>query len=338
MSHDARVWQVKTGDLLVEINASKLDFESRLENWLKNDISVLDNELLVIGSQVLTDFGGYIDLLCVDSAGDVVIIELKRDKTPRDTVAQVLDYASWVVDLSYERVVEIANQYLNQSFEVAFQKKFLKDLPESINTNHKLVVVASKIDQNSERIISYLSNTYGVNINAVTFQYFQTTEGFELLTRVFLIEPERVDSNSKSKSSSKRNPNLTLEEFYDIAYNNGYKDLQYAIERFKTLFAKINTNKSKINLYGSSNGKPILLMNLIPKESSQSDGLKFEILADRSMIYFNLTESEFKSILPPEILYWEYDQHQNDMKGYQGFFTSIEQLDYFVQKASQQKK
>jgi len=253
MSHDARVWQVGTGDLLVEINTSRLDFESRLENWLRNDISILDKELLVIGSQVLTDFGGYIDLLCIDSSGDIVIVELKRDKTPRDTVAQALDYASWVVGLSYERVIEIANQYLNQPLGDVFQNKFGIELPESINSNHKIVVVASKIDQKSERIISYLSNGYGVNINAATFQYFQTTEGIELLTRVFLIEPEQVNSNTKSKGSSKRNPNLTLEGFYEIAFNNGYEDLQQAIEKFKLVF-RIGTNVSKINLYRRSNG------------------------------------------------------------------------------------
>ena len=338
MSHDSRVWQVKTGDLLVEINISKLDFESRLENWLKKDISILDSDLLVIGSQVLTDFGGYIDLLCIDSLGDIVVVELKKDKTPRDTVAQALDYASWVVDLSYERVMEIANQYLKKPFADVFQNKFETELPESVNTNHKIVVVASKIDQKSERIISYLSNAYGVNINAATFQYFKTTEGIKLLTRVFLIEPERVDSNSKSKGSSKRNSNLTLEQFYKIASDKGYNHLQYAVEKFEPLFTgKNTTNRSRINLRGSSNGKPLLLMNLIPKESSQSEGLKFEICADRFMACFNLNESELKAILPPEIKFWEFDQNENDMKGYQGFFTSIEQLDNFVQKLSQAK-
>lgn len=196
MSSDTRVWQVSADDLLMEINTSKLNFESRLENWLENDISILDKDLLVIGRQVSTDFGGSIDLLCVDSSGDTVIVELKRDKTPRDTVAQALDYASWVVDLSYERVIEIADQYLKEPLGGAFYNKFRKDLPESVNTNHKIVVVASSIDQKSERIISYLSNTYGVNINAVTFQYFQTTEEIEFLTRVFLIEPEQVDINT----------------------------------------------------------------------------------------------------------------------------------------------
>lgn len=278
MSSDTRVWQVSADDLLMEINTSKLNFESRLENWLENDISILDKDLLVIGRQVSTDFGGSIDLLCVDSFGDTIIVELKRDKTPRDTVAQALDYASWVVDLSYERLVEVAEQYLNQPFANAFQNRFLKDLPESLNTNHKIVVVASRIDQKSERIISYLSNTYGVNINAVTFQYFQTTEGIELLTRVFLLEPDRVDNNTKN---SKRNPSLTLDQFYKIASNNGYDQLPQVIEKLKPLFPKATTNRSRINLYRLSNGKYALVMNLVPNECSQSEGLKFELLAQR---------------------------------------------------------
>jgi len=75
-------------------------------------------------------------------------------------------------------------------------------------------------------------------------------------------------------------------------------------------------------------------MNLIPRESSQSEGLKFELFAKRFMNCFNLNESQLQEILPSESKPWEYDQNDNDMKGYQGFFTSIEQLDEFVQKLS----
>ncbi|MDX2254904.1 MAG: hypothetical protein NW214_05260 [Pseudanabaenaceae cyanobacterium bins.39] len=228
--------------------------------------------------------------------------------------------------------MEIADQHLKEPLESAFYNKFRKDLPESVNTNHKIVVVASSIDQKSERIISYLSNTYGVNINAVTFQYFQTTEGIELLTRVFLIEPDQVDINTKS--NSKRNPSLTLDQFYNIASNNGYDQLPQAIEKIKTLFSKISTNRSKINLFGKSSGKDVLVMSLLPSKCSKSEGLKFELYDQRFMNCFNLNESELKASLPSDIQSWEYDQNENDMKGYQGFFVSVEQLDNFVQKVS----
>jgi len=47
--------------------------------------------------------GGIIDLLCIDESGNLIVVELKRDKTPREVTAQTLDYASWVDSLTSER-------------------------------------------------------------------------------------------------------------------------------------------------------------------------------------------------------------------------------------------
>ena len=54
-----------------------------------------DGKILIIGRQVLTNLGSLIDLLGLDTFGNTVIIELKRGKTPRETVAQLLEYASF---------------------------------------------------------------------------------------------------------------------------------------------------------------------------------------------------------------------------------------------------
>ena len=105
---------------LIEIGRAALDLESRLQEWLARDISILDPALLVIGREVDTDFGGFIDILCIDAAGDIVIVELKRDRTPREVTAQTLDYAAWVVGLSNDRVTSIADSHLDGDLESAF--------------------------------------------------------------------------------------------------------------------------------------------------------------------------------------------------------------------------
>ena len=69
---------------------------------------------MVIGRQVPTEFGGRIDLLAIDSAGALTILELKRDRTPREVVAQLIDYASWVNRLSTRQVHEMATTFLNR--------------------------------------------------------------------------------------------------------------------------------------------------------------------------------------------------------------------------------
>jgi RecB family endonuclease NucS len=50
---------------------------------------------MILGRQVHTEHDGYIDILGLNKDGDLVIVELKRNKTPRDVIAQCLDYASW---------------------------------------------------------------------------------------------------------------------------------------------------------------------------------------------------------------------------------------------------
>ena len=185
MAKEIHLWRVQPEGGLNEIRRASLDLEERLQDWLARDISILDPGLLVIGREVETAFGGFIDLLCMDAAGDLVVIELERDKTPRAITAQALDYGSWITDLSNDRVTAIAESYLgDKGFEQAFRDRFETDIPETLNGEHRLLIVGSQIDASSERIITYLSDRHGVGINAATFQYFQEPDGAEFVGRV----------------------------------------------------------------------------------------------------------------------------------------------------------
>jgi RecB family endonuclease NucS len=67
-----------------------------LEEWICRNPELLGDRLLVIDRQRNISGVGQLDLLAIDEAGTLVVIELKRDRTPREAVAQVLDYASWL--------------------------------------------------------------------------------------------------------------------------------------------------------------------------------------------------------------------------------------------------
>lgn len=183
-------------DGLRRIQFSQLDFEHRLQNLLDEDISLVSPVWMVIGREVLTSTGGEIDILCINPTGDLVILELKRDKTPRDVVAQVLDYGSWVRGLKSDEIAEIYSRYLKKyhpdragtSLDDAFRARFkVKDLPDELNQAHELVIVASRLDSATERIVNYLA-TYDVAINAVFFQVFKD-DAREYLTRAWLNDP-----------------------------------------------------------------------------------------------------------------------------------------------------
>jgi len=118
---------------------------------------------------------------------------LKKNKTPREVVAQTLDYASWVKNLTYEDIVAIYAEYdTTQNFEEAFAERFDSNPPETLNEEQRLLIVASELDNSSERIVNYLSSNFGVPINAVFFQYFKDGQG-EYLSRTWLIDPVQAE-------------------------------------------------------------------------------------------------------------------------------------------------
>jgi hypothetical protein len=196
MPVEVGIWRIGNGSP-ERVHFSPIEKESKLEEVLHADIGVLDPSLMVVGRQVPTAYGKFVDLLTIDAQGDLTIVELKRDRTPREVVAQVLDYASWVQDLTYEQVTEIyAEQHPGERFEQAFADRFgADDPPESLNEDHRLVVVASELDNSTERIIGYLSATYGVPINAVFFRHFKEGDN-EYLVRSWLIDPDQAEAQA----------------------------------------------------------------------------------------------------------------------------------------------
>lgn len=195
MSISMNLWSIE-GGLLQAIPKSQIDLEKELEDWIVNDTSILNIDVLVLGRQVHTNFGGYIDILCIDREGDLIIIELKRNKTPRDVVAQCLDYASWICDLGFDDIDTICQKYNNKTLGDAFNEIFDETIPETINENHQMIIVATSLDESTERIIQYLAEKHSININAVFFNIFKFHEN-QILGRSFLKDPEFIEEKSK---------------------------------------------------------------------------------------------------------------------------------------------
>src|SRR5260370_34356309 len=98
------LWRVD-GGVPTRVRDSGVPLESRLEQLIESDPAILGELLLIIGRQVPTAHGKFIDLLAVSADGTLHVLELKRERTPRDVVAQILDYGSWGAALSHADVL-----------------------------------------------------------------------------------------------------------------------------------------------------------------------------------------------------------------------------------------
>lgn len=198
------IWRVAVPpDPLVE---SSLPNERVLEEMIVAAPRLLSEEWMLIGRQEDTGFGGRIDLLAVAPDGSIVLIELKRDRTPREVVAQALDYACWVSRLGTEDIATIYSRFApGRSLADDFRQRFGHELDEdTLNQSHQIVVVAASLDDSTERVIIYLAER-GIPINVLCFQVF--AHGAEhLLSRTWLIDPIRTQVSVTTRPDGPSEP------------------------------------------------------------------------------------------------------------------------------------
>lgn len=158
-----------------------------------SDSNIISQDILIIGEQVQTR-SGVIDFLGIDQLGNLLIIELKRDRIPRVALAQAIDYASDVASWEIEKINEICLKLRNQNLEDYLNENFenidLEDLV--INKAQRILLVGFSIEEPLQRMIEWLSNTYNVNVNALLLKYFKTKSEDEMLVRTMII-PEEVE-------------------------------------------------------------------------------------------------------------------------------------------------
>ena len=332
-----RLWKVTSDQGLDEIPSNQIDLEERLEGWLENDISMLDPALLVIGRQVLTDFGGAIDLLCLDSAGDTVVIELKRGKTPREVTAQALDYASWVKDLSSEQLTGIAEKHFRDSGSLTseFKERFGLELPGELNLSHRSLIVAEAMDASTERIVRYLSGM-NVPINIATVQHFKDKDGSELLAQVYLIEPEVAEAKSRSRSK-RASPSITGLQI--MADENGVGELYSQVRNgVRGILSAVPLTPKNVGYTVQLEGggvRTALIISAVPDEETR--GLEFIIHVNRFNNYLGVGSEELLEWLPENtrdenVTGWvgsSADEKVN-AQGLRGSFQEIEEVDKFL--------
>jgi hypothetical protein len=229
------LWRIDAS--LKKIELGGFDLEERLEEILNADISMVSPNWMVIGRQVRTTSDKYVDLLCIDRDGNLVVVELKRKSMEREIIAQVLDYGSWANTLKQEDIIRIFDAYRKKYFpsqtSLSVDKAFctyfsVKEMPEELNESHELVIVGAEFSAPTERIVNYLAATHKVKINAVFFRVFKDGDR-EYIARVWLRDPTSIDTVeiTDSNESSEWNGEYYVSFGQDSSHRNWDDAIKY---------------------------------------------------------------------------------------------------------------
>ncbi|WP_336361540.1 hypothetical protein [Haladaptatus sp. ZSTT2] len=205
---------------LSQLEEQELPTEKKLEEYLiRSDGAQIGGvNVLYIGQQGSPGEGGIFDILGVDEQGDIVIIELKRERTPRDIVAQALEYAASIRSEEYPQLDERYREFVDDE-EASLLSKHTEyfsrvDDPltqREFNTDQRLLLVGTDFSELSLDMADFLRE-HGIDVVCVTFGSFTTDNGdLKLLTTEAVRRPLSAEPASVSGGRSSSSRETTIE-------------------------------------------------------------------------------------------------------------------------------
>jgi len=209
-----RIWRIAQPPQ--RLPQSTLASERSLEEMIVAAPEIVSDEWMIIGQQEDTGFGGRIDLLAIAPDSSLILIEIKRGRSPREVVAQAIDYATWVEALDAEAVFRIYSRFskggdLSRDFETRFGTAI--DTEEFPN-HHQIVILAASLDASSERIVSYLSKR-SVAINVLCFEIFENGND-KFISRAWLQDP--AESQLTTSATEWKSPSAAWNGEYYVCF------------------------------------------------------------------------------------------------------------------------
>lgn len=236
MTDEIRIWEVDGSggeNKVSEIGpTNRMETELLLEDTLAANPEMLMPGLSLVGRQIQTD-GGPLDLLGIDSNGQLVVFELKRGTLTRDAVAQVIDYGSALESWSEDEIITLILErgWLGIQNRDDFDEWHNQHSDEEQQSSLKpvqMVLVGLGVDDKANRMVDYLVKQ-GVGITLLTFHGY-VHEGKTLLARQARVEPESPTPATRKERRVAREK-AALERAQELGIDGLFHEVVEAFER-----------------------------------------------------------------------------------------------------------
>ena len=194
--------QSKESIAVAEVNFSRLGFRERqdIQEWVVDNPSILGDNLLIVSKE----FSGFdrtnerLDLLAVDLAGDLVVIELKRDDSGTDVHWQAIKYASYLHNASADDIVRMLSNYEGISEDDAFSKLMRHldaDDLAGLNNDQRIILASHRFAPEVTSAALWLNEKTpgGALITCIQLTPYQDEESLYILANTIIPPPGTDD-------------------------------------------------------------------------------------------------------------------------------------------------
>jgi len=230
----------KTLQNVREIDFSEHKFKERydIQEWVESTPQILGEDLLIIAKEK-TCFNGTRerpDLIAIDTEGNIVIIELKRDDSGADVHWQAIKYASYWSRFETHNILDVYRDYLElqngkeHSLE-SVEDRILEFIDDenlnSINSKQRIILVSHRFSREVISASKWLIDEYLLDLKCVQLIpfYDKDLDVYNIMTNTLLplpglddllITPTSKDDYSKSLKGAVRKDDDMTKFMYDI--------------------------------------------------------------------------------------------------------------------------
>lgn len=159
---------------LIEYDQKPVSTEFEIHDFIEKHPDILGKDIFIIGREVKTDDSSFIDLLGLNSQGNTIIIEIKKEQTPRKVIGQILEYAEWIsTSIGSDELNKIAKIKHLSGFSSLWEKYKSESghIPD-LNEHQRLYIMAEKIDPVTEKLARYLRKN-GIDIFCMEINFYE---------------------------------------------------------------------------------------------------------------------------------------------------------------------
>lgn len=150
-----------------------------IEEWIEKSPEVLGEDLLVIYKELTLASGKRLDLLAIDNEANLVVIELKRDKSNSTVELQAITYTSYCSRLTAKDIYSYYAKYLGKDTDIAKRqiKEFIdeelddEELEDILNRNQRIILVAGEFHPDAISTVLWLL-THDVDIRCIRLEIY----------------------------------------------------------------------------------------------------------------------------------------------------------------------
>lgn len=185
---------------------SKQGFKERqdLQRLLKDQIEIISPNTLIVAEEFgeWEDSRRRIDLLGIDKEANLIVIELKRTEDGGHMELQALRYAAMISMLTFDKLVEIYADHLEENKEDAYRKlqNFLQDgdnYKEEIGKEVKIVLISAEFSKELTTTVMWLRNEYKVDVKCIRLHPYVNNGEVFLDIQTVIPLPEVADYQIK---------------------------------------------------------------------------------------------------------------------------------------------